>query len=57
MKKETMDLLKVNVINSLALVGALNVQDIYYMFGAFMLLTVGVFNIFKIIELHRNRKK
>ena len=57
MKKETMDLLKVNVINSLALVGALNVQDIYYMFGAFMLLTVGVFNIFKIIEMHRNRKK
>ena len=51
-----MDILKVNTINSFALFGALNIQDVYYMFGAFMLLTVGVFNIFKIIEMIKKRK-
>ena len=51
-----MDMIKINSINAAVLIGALNVQDIYYIFGAFMLFTVGLFNIFKIIQMYRKKE-
>lgn len=56
MENKVVELFRVNSINAVAVIGAIGIQDIYYVFGAFMLLTVGIFNICKIIQMYKSGK-
>ena len=58
MRKEYMELLNVNGANILTvIVASWSIQEAYYLTGIFMLVTVSVFNIYKVLEIIRNRKK